>query len=80
VPLRRISDLNAALHTGSDPSDVVPGVAAGGRASRPCPSCGGDDGPDGVFSLSFRDLFALFEDHVVFSIYFGVLNVICTAE
>jgi hypothetical protein len=44
-PMRRISDLVTAFHTGGEPSGVVPSVAARGRCSRSWRSSDGE-GPN----------------------------------
>jgi hypothetical protein len=40
MPMRRIFDLNTAIHPGGRPSGIVPGVLVSGRCLRSWRSCG----------------------------------------
>jgi len=73
--LWRPFDLGAGVFAGATPSGSVPGGGAGARAWR-SPTIGGEDtGPDCVYCLSFKVPFAKSEDWVVFSFFFGSLDV-----
>jgi hypothetical protein len=61
-PMRRILDLDTAIHPGGEPSGIVPGVAAKGRRPRLRCASDGEEGldrfsapPSGVLLVKFKD-------------------------
>jgi hypothetical protein len=75
-PMRRILDLDTAIHPGGEPSGVVPGVAARGHRPRSRCACDGEEGPDRVSGPLFGVLLVNFKDQLFLKVLFVIVPVV----